>query len=178
MPPLVMVNVPSLQLLELELALARPSAEVGDRPLDLGDRELVAVAHHRHDQALVGADRDSEMVVVLVDEVGAVDFGVDRGDLLQRLHARLHEEAHEAELGAVLLLEGVLVAGAHRHHLGHVDLVEGGQHRGGVLRVLEAARDRLAKLRHPHPLLAGAVVGSRGAGRRRRDGRQAPEEAQ
>ena len=112
------------------------------------------------------------MVVVLVDEIRAVDLGVDRRDLLQRLHAGLHEEAHEAELGAVLLLEDVLVAGAQRHHFAHVDLVEGRQHRGGVLRFLEAARDGLAQLRHPHALFARRVVGGRRRAQLRPGGRR------
>ena len=122
---------------------------------------LIAVAHHRHDQALLGADRDADVVVVLVDDVGAVDLGVDGGDFLQRLHAGVHEEAHEAELHAVLLLEQVLVLVAQRHHRAHVDLVEGREHGGGVLRLLEAARDGLAQPRHLHALLARGVVGGR-----------------
>ena len=86
-------------------------AEIGDRLLDLGQRLVIAVAHHRHDQPALGADRDADVIVVLVDDVGAVDLGVDGGNLLQRLHAGPHEEAHEAELDAVLLLEQLLVFG-------------------------------------------------------------------
>ena len=144
------------------------------RLLDLGDRELVGVAHHRHDEALVGADGDADVVVVLVDDVAAVDLGVDGRDLLQRLDAGLHEEAHEAELHAVLLLEHVLVLVAQLHHRAHVDVVERRQHGGGVLRVLQAPRDGLAQLRHPHALFARGVVRRRGRagldGRRRAPG--------
>jgi hypothetical protein len=46
----------------------------------------------------------------------------------------------------------------HRHHRGHVDLVEGRQHRGGVLRVLQAARDGLAQPRHVNAFLARGVI--------------------
>ena len=131
-------------------------------------RQLVRVAHDRHDEALVGADGDADVIVVLVDEVRAVDFGVDGGNLLQRLNTRFDEKAHEAELGGVLFLEGVLVAGAQRHHFAHVDLVEGREHRRGILRVLEAPGDRLTQLGHAHALFASAVVG----GRRPRRGRR------
>ncbi len=95
---------------------------------------------------------------------------VDRRDLLQRLHAGLHEEAHEAELDAVLLLEQVAILGPQRHDMAHVHLVEGGQHRGAVLRLLEAAGDGLTQPRHRHALLARLVVRRRGraCGRRRR----------
>ena len=44
----------------------------------------------------------------------------------------------------------------------HVDLVEGREHGGGVLRFLQAARDGLAQPRHLHALLARGVVGRRG----------------
>ena len=79
----------------------------------------------------------------------------------------------------MLLLEDVLVLGAQRHDRAHVDLVEGGQHGGGVLGFLQAARDGLAQLGHAHPLLArlvGAGDGARGPARRgaalRRRGRR------
>ena len=106
------------------------------------------------------------MGVVLVDDVGAVDLGVDGRDFLQRVGDRLGEEAHEAELHAVLLLEHVLVLGPQLHHRRHVDLVEGGEHRGGVLRFLQPPRDGLAQLGHPHALFARRLVA--GAGRARR----------
>ena len=41
----------------------------------------------------------------------------------------------------------------------HVDLVEGREHGGGVLRILEAARDGLAQLGHFHAFFARSVVG-------------------
>jgi hypothetical protein len=61
----------------------------------------------------------------------------------------------------VLLLEQVLVVIAQRHNRGHVDLVEGRQHGGGALCVLEAAGDGLAQPRHAHAFLAGGVIGGR-----------------
>ena len=69
-----------------------------------GYRQVVR-AQDRHDETALGADRDADVVVVLIDDVSAVDLGVHRRDFLERLHAGAHEEAHEAELGAVLLLE-------------------------------------------------------------------------
>ena len=105
MPPLVIVKVPPCisSIVSLPSRARLPnSAIVFSIP---AMRQLVGVAHHRHDEALLGADRDADVVVVLVDDVLAVDLGVDRRDLLQRLDAGLDEEAHEAELHAVLLLE-------------------------------------------------------------------------
>jgi hypothetical protein len=103
------------------------------------------------------------------------------GHVAQRPGGGLHEEAHEAEADAVLLLEQILVAAARLHHRGHVDVVEGGEQRGGVLRFLEAAamvwRRRVIRTRSSRrsparrrggAAAAGACGGAAGAGGRRR----------
>ena len=46
---------------------------------------------------------------VFVDDIGAVDFGVDLGHFVQRMAAGLGEEGHEAQLDAVLFSEQVFV---------------------------------------------------------------------
>ena len=43
---------------------------------------------------------------------------------------------------------------ARGHDFGHVDIVEGRQHRGRVLRFLQPPGDRLAQARHPDPFLS------------------------
>ena len=92
-----------------------------------------------------------------VPSISALTAGISFRPSMQALH----EEAHEAELHAVLLLEQLLVLVAQAHHRAHVDLVEGRQHGGGVLRVLEAARDGLAQPRHVHALFARLIIGRR-----------------
>ena len=122
------------------------------------------------------ADRDRDVDIVAIDDLVAVDRGVDRGHVAQRQHRGLGEEAHEAEADAVLLLEQVLVAVARAAITArHVDIVERGQHRGGVLRFLEAAwrssgaagsSGRALRWRSPVALAAvgcaGAAAGVRG----------------
>ncbi len=83
-----------------------------------------------------------------------------RGKLLQRADRRLDEERRDAEADAVALLERLLVTLAQRHHGGHVDLVEGRQHRRGALRLDEPPGDRRAPLRHPHALFGAIAVGT------------------
>src|SRR5882757_7480300 len=87
----------ALHLVDLELAVARAPSEIGDALFDLGDRFAIAVAHHRHHQTLVGANSDADVIVILVDQIGAVDLGVGGWNILQRLHAGFGEKAHEAQ---------------------------------------------------------------------------------
>ena len=89
----------------------------------------------------------------MVDDLGAVDGGVDRRELLQRVGRGLGEEAHEAQLDAVGLLEAFAQLLAHGHHLAQVHLVEGGEHGDGVLGLHHAFGDALADAGHRHALL-------------------------
>ena len=50
-------------------AVARLARRGGDRLLDLGERQAIGVAHDRHDEALLRADRDADVAEVLVDDV-------------------------------------------------------------------------------------------------------------
>ena len=103
----------------------------------------------------------------MVDDVAAVDGGVDVREALERLGGRLDEEAHEAELGVVGLEEGVLVLSAQVHHRAHVHLVVGGEHGGGLLGFDQALGDGLAQTAHRHALLGTLAFGDRGSGSRR-----------
>src|SRR3546814_1002647 len=68
---------------------------------------------------------------------------------------------------AVLLLEQLLVLGPRRDHRRHVDVVERGEHRRGVLRFLEALGDRLAHARHAYAFFLAPGRGGGGRGGRR-----------
>ena len=100
-PPLVMVNVPPLSSCRPSLPSRAGGGEPLDLALDLRERHLLDVPQHRHGQPAVGADGDAEVDVVVVDDVVAVDAGVDARELLQRQHDRAGEEAHEAQADAV-----------------------------------------------------------------------------
>src|SRR4030095_14253444 len=81
----------ALHLLDLERAVARAPPEIGNVLLDLRERFLVAVAHHRHDQALLGPDCDADVIVVLVDDVAAVELAVAGGEVFPRPATRTHD---------------------------------------------------------------------------------------
>ena len=146
-----------------QLAIAGAKTQLGDLLFNRGKAHLVGVAQHRHHEAGGRADGDPHMDVVLVDHILTVDLGVDLGHFLQRMGAGLDEERHEAEFDPVLFLERILVGGAQVHHAGHVDLIIGGQHGGGVLGVFQAAGDGGAQAGHLDPFLAGGVVGGDGS---------------
>ena len=77
----------------------------------------------------------------MVDDVVAVDRGIEDWVLLQGVHRRLDEEGHEAELDTMLLLELVFVLIAQVHHRRHIHLVERGEDGIGRLRLHQAFGD-------------------------------------
>jgi hypothetical protein len=89
----------------------------------------------------------------VVDDVAAIDRRVDQRIFLERMHDGLHEEAHEAELDAVLFLEALLVAVAQVDDRLHVHFVERGQDRGRRLRLHEPLGDPCAQPGHRNALL-------------------------
>ena len=80
-PPLEIVNVPPLRSSMPSLLSRARLGEARDLVLDLGERQLIGVVHDRHHEAALGADRDAEVDVLVVDDVGAVDLGVDERHL-------------------------------------------------------------------------------------------------
>ena len=133
-----------MQVFQRQLAVASLFSQRADFLFDSGQAHQVRIANDRRHQAALGADGDRNIVVILVDKVRPVDLGIDLGHLLERVNHRLHEEAHEAQLHTVPLLEDVLVLRPDGHHRAHIHLVEGGQHGGVVLGLLQAPRDGLA----------------------------------
>ena len=81
-PPLEMEKVPPVSF---DGQIGRPSllAEFGDLLLDLGDGHLVGVAQDGHDQAAGEPDSDADVDEAVIDDVVAVNRGVQDGELLQ-----------------------------------------------------------------------------------------------
>ena len=87
-PPLVMVNVPPVRSSIAMRALARLAGVGGDFFFDLGEALGIRIAHDRHHEAAIRGDRNADVVVLVVDDVGAVHGCVDDREFLQRLDAR------------------------------------------------------------------------------------------
>ena len=97
---------------------------------------------------------------VLVHNVGTVDFRVDFRHFAQRVAAGLGKKGHKAQFDAVFLCKKIFILVPKRHHLGHVDLIIGGEHGCGVLAVLETLGDGLPQASHFDALLAGGIIRS------------------
>ena len=67
----------AVHFFRLELLRARPLGDVGDRAAQPEQVLLVGVLDDRHDQAALERDGDPEVDVLLVDDVVAVERGVD-----------------------------------------------------------------------------------------------------
>ena len=145
-PPLVMVNVPPVRSSSVSVPLPARAAKSRMACSISANDIVVGVANDRHDQTAFGADRHADVVIVLVDDLVALDFGVELRKQPQRRDARLDEERGDAEADAVLLLEDLLAPLAQRHERGHVDLVERRQHRRGALRLDQPSGDGCAAL--------------------------------
>ena len=65
----------ALHLLDLERALTRAAAQIGDLLLDVGEQFPIAVAHHRNDEAFVGPDRDADRLSIAGIETAIADLG-------------------------------------------------------------------------------------------------------
>ena len=84
-PPLVIVNVPPWRSSTVIVPSRALVGEGGDGLLDLGEGQSIGVAQHRDHQSALGADGHADVVVVVVDDLVAVDPAVDRGKRLEGL---------------------------------------------------------------------------------------------
>ena len=92
-----------------QFAVAGAEAKLGDLLFNGGKAHLIGVAHDGNHKPIRRADGDAHMDEVLVDDIGAVDLGIDLGHFLQGMAAGLGEERHEAKFDAVFLFEQLLV---------------------------------------------------------------------
>ena len=105
--------------------------------------------HHRHDEAR-GIERhgNADVVLLAMNEIGAVDGGVHHRVSLELRDHRLHDERQERELLSVLLLELLAHAGADARDTGEVDLEEAGDVGGDANRLRHVIRREATDLRH------------------------------
>jgi hypothetical protein len=149
------------ELVGRHLVGAGALGQVGDLLRQSGQVEVAGAVDDRHQQPALGVDGDAQVDAVVVgDRAGVlVDAGVDDRVLLERLEGGLREERHEAELGALALLERGLGLLAQPGDLRDVDLDDGGELRADLQRLDHALGDHLAQAAHLLGLAAHGGVG-------------------
>ena len=174
-PPLVMVKVPPVRSSMLELSRRAPCWQNSRIARSISARlSVFGVAQDRHDQPALAADGDADVAEIVVDDLVAVDRGVDVRVMLERLDAgACTKNDMNPRRTPWRLLEVVPVPGAQVHDRLHVDLVERGQHRRGLLSHAPGARRCARAAGSWAPVSAGGPPRPR-ADRESRAGVQAP----
>ncbi len=128
---------------------AAPSGPLGQLFQFVGqfDDALAAdVAHHRHQQPLVGVDGDADVAALSNDDlVGLlVDRGVQVGKIDQGMLGGLHEKGEKGQM-ASLVLDDMLLALLEGPQLGDVGLLHGGNEGRPFLGLHQVTGDGSAK---------------------------------
>ena len=97
-----------------QLSLARAPRDVGDGLLQRREPQRLGAAHDRHHEAARRADRDAEVDVARLDDVGAVDPRVEDRHLAQPVDHRAREQRHQPEINAVARLEALAMTRTQR----------------------------------------------------------------
>eukprot|EP00123_Amoebidium_parasiticum_P007891 comp18441_c0_seq1/m.19703 comp18441_c0_seq1/g.19703 ORF comp18441_c0_seq1/g.19703 comp18441_c0_seq1/m.19703 type:complete len:546 (+) comp18441_c0_seq1:59-1696(+) len=142
------------------LAVAGLLAQGGNCLLEISVVVVVAPTDHRHNQTLGGGNSHADVDGVTVDDLLAINDGIDDRLVLECRCRAGQESRHEAQLDTVGLEEVVLELVAQSHDVAHVDLVEGGQHGVCVLGILQALGNAQAHAVHLDP--AFAICGGSG----------------
>ena len=149
------------QFLGAELAVLSALGEVSDGEFDFGETHAFGVPQDGNHQSLAAADGDANIVVVVVNNLATLDFGIDRRECLEGIDSRLDEERHESEFDSISFGEGILMLLAQVHDPRHVDFVERRQQCGVMLSFNESLGNAFANGTHRLPLL-GAFAGGFG----------------
>lgn len=138
----------ALEVIDGDFAFADFFGVVDDFFFDIGEGELIAVTDDWDHEALGSADGYTDVIEMVLDDVIAVDLGVDFRCELEGLDGGFDEEGHEAEFDAVFFEEFFLVFFAGIHDGAHIDFVEGGEHGGFLFGGDEAFCDFFAQGGH------------------------------
>ena len=79
----------------LEGSLARALRQALEVLVNLVDRPLVDIPHDRDEEAVLGLNRDPDVVAVEIDDLVTLESGVQLGELGERSRTCLHRECDE-----------------------------------------------------------------------------------
>ncbi len=120
--------------------------------------QVLAVAQDGDDETLGSRDGNGYIDIIAVDEFFLIDDSVDDWLILERGDGSLDESAHETEFHTMLFNKLFLELFPDVYNVGHVDLIEGRQHRSSVLGFLESLRDSEAHAVHGHSSFQSGTV--------------------
>ena len=113
--------------------------------------QLIGIANDGNDQSALAADRDTDIVIVVVNDVISVNARVDFGKFPERFGTGFNKERHETQRDAMFFQETVFIGFAQGNDLAHIDLIEGGQHRRFMPRLHQMSGNLFANLGHRYP---------------------------
>ena len=141
--------------------------------MQAGDVLLVGVGDNGNDQAaaVIQRDRETHIDVVVINDIGAVDGGVENRELANRLAGRGGDKRQKRQAKAVLRLERGLALLADLGDGGHVHFVNRGDMGRGVQGMGHVFGDLLAHRGHGLDAELGGFGAGRGRGKCRLGGR-------
>jgi hypothetical protein len=145
-----------------DLSFTSALGQIGKLNLKMVEVHFLAVADDWDDKTSRSGDSSADINEITVNHLVVINNSVDNGLLLEGLYGGLHESRHEAKLGSVLLLEGVLHVLTDFHKGAHINFVESSERSIGVLRLLKTLADSLAHAVHGD---TGLKAGSRNLSR-------------
>ena len=138
-------------------AIARPKAKIRDCPFGIGQIHFTSIFDDRHNKPLRRANSNPDIIVILIDNISAINFGIYRRKFTKRLNGRLHKHTHKTKPDFMRGFECVFIISPQFHQRRHIHLVKGGQHRRAILRRFQPCGNDLPQFRHANTLFTRRI---------------------
>src|SRR5439155_5151773 len=71
----------ALELIHFQFVLLSAAGEIANGQFDFGEAQALSTAQNRDDQTFAAADRDADVVEIVVHDIGLAHFGIEDGEL-------------------------------------------------------------------------------------------------
>ena len=136
------------QIFNGQLAVTAFDCQLFDFLLDVCHAEGIDITQNRRHQTARRRNRHTDVEIVVVDHIIAVDRRIHFRVTFQGFNHRFHVEGHKAQTDAVAFFKRFTVLLTQIHNRLHVDFVERGQHGGGVFRFQQTLCHTLTQASH------------------------------
>jgi hypothetical protein len=141
-------RLPKLPKLVMEKVPPETSSGLSWRERARAARSTMELADNGHDQAVFERHGDADIDLVVIEDVGALNRGVDDGECAQGFDGGAGDEGQEGQTEAIAFAELLLGPGAEARDLGHIDAVDGGDVGRGAFGEQHVLGDLLAHDAH------------------------------